>query len=40
MEKLIAMAGNVQEDIDANLLGEFMKKATIWDYASITRDRN
>ena len=38
MDKLITMAGNVQEDIDANLIGEFMKKVTIWDYASIARE--
>ena len=38
MEKLIAMADNVQEGIDANLFGEFMKKVTVSDYSSITRD--
>ena len=32
------MADNVQEDIDVNLFGEFMKKVTIWDYASVTRN--
>ena len=38
MEKLIAIADNVQEDIDTNLHGEFMKNVTIWDHASITKD--
>ena len=33
------MADNVQEDNDANLFGEFMKKGTIWDCASITRKK-
>ena len=38
MDKLITMADNVQEDIDANLFSEFMKKVTAWDYVSITRE--
>ena len=40
MEKLInaTMADNIQEHIDPNLFGEFMKKVTVWDFASITRD--
>ena len=38
MDKLITMADNVREDIDVNLFGEFMKKVTIWDYASVTRN--
>ena len=32
------MADYVHEDIDANLLDEFMKKVPTWNYASITRD--
>ena len=32
------MADNVQEDIDANLFGEFMKKVTVWGYTSIARE--
>ena len=40
VEKLInaTMADNIQEHIDPNLFGEFMKKVTVWDFASITRD--
>ena len=34
----MTMADNFQEDIDANVFVEFMKKVTIWDYASITRE--
>ena len=37
MEKLINIANNTQE-FEANLFGQFMKKVTIWDHASITRD--
>ena len=38
MYKLTNMADNVQEEIDANLLSGFMKKLTVRDYASITRE--
>ena len=34
----MTMAGNVQEGIDTNVFGEFMKKVTIWAYASINRE--
>ena len=32
------MAVNIQEEFDADLFAQFMKKVTIWEYASITRD--
>ena len=38
MDRLINIANNTQEEFDINLFGQFMKKVTIWDYASITRD--
>ena len=38
MDRLINMANNAQEEFDTNLFGQFMKKVTIWDYTSITRD--
>ena len=38
MDKLIAMTNNIQEDINANLFGKFMKKVIVSDYASITRE--
>ena len=38
MEKLITLPDNTQEEFDADLLGQFMKKVTIWNHASITTD--
>ena len=38
MDKLINISENIQEEFDTNLFGQFMKKDSIWDYASITRD--
>ena len=37
-DKLINIANNIQEEFDLNLFGLFMKKVTVWDYASITTD--
>ena len=38
MNKQIKSISNTQEEIDTDLFGQFMKKVTIWDYGSITRD--
>ena len=38
MNKLIPIVDNTQVEFEAELFGNFMKKVTIWDYASITRD--
>lgn len=38
MEKPATMVDYFQEDIDANLFGEFIKKVIIWDFPSISRE--
>lgn len=37
MDKLISMVNNIQEEMDPTVIGQFMKKGTLWDYTSITR---
>ena len=38
MDKLINMVDKIQEEIDATLFGQFMKKVTVLNYVSISRD--
>ena len=38
MDKLINIADNIQDEFDADLVGQYMKKVTVWDYASIAKD--
>ena len=38
MDKLINMVDKIQEEIDPTLFGQFMKKVTVLDYLSISRD--